>query len=255
MYAVKYSNKADWLRNRNGRFKIGTLEQYRSSESVSFRLSDHREGIQRIMVGGSSGSVRNLTLPGGSYFGHISWQDCGAGILHETSHNEYIFCVSLGGYDREHHKIMLNGDDKGYPGNPELTHYVQIDLRLFDAALKKWAVKALGILREGQTTAYTFSKSVIYEGRDVEISPLTAQSMSTEAMKTNALIRAVFHKPQPFAAEKEFRICLRTGGEFSGLSSGAGPLFPSSRLFKKSVLHSGCISSKAHIPNRKTRRH
>ncbi len=247
---VKYCNKETLNYLLHGSFKIGTLEEYRTSEMEAARMSDRQEGIANVLIGQGSGRIERLELPNGGVIEDCTFENCGAGVYLTTHYNEYIFCCTIGEYRKSHHEVMLTGSNTEYEGNKDLEYFVELDLSAFLKALKTWAEKTKGVLKNGSSEAYLYSRPVTYNDRTVEMSTEWAQATSVEERNSLALTRAVFSKPGFFAPEQEYRINLRISGGYNGAPFGASALFPKSHKLKMAIKRYGRFGGSIKIPRK-----
>ncbi|MBV1865865.1 MAG: hypothetical protein KUG74_15730 [Rhodobacteraceae bacterium] len=244
MIITKYFNSDDWDRYEAGGFKIGTLQEYRTSEQDVARMCDTGEGIAQRTFGEGDEYIEHMELPS-SILNNVSIRDSSTtAVAVNTRFNEYVFCASEGGYDRSHHVKMIEGEvlDGGfeYAGNKDLDCYAELDLRNFLGGLRFWGrLNKRKITTSLQPEKYVYGRPVSYESRaiDNELKPVSY----VDGTVTNDMYqKAVFNKPRSFSTEKEFRIVFRAFAP-SFPPIGTLPLYPCIRRLKNSIVNMGKI--------------
>lgn len=240
MKFVKYSDRESWRLNNSGSFKVGTLSEYRSSEANVARMSDHFEGIHELSIGEASGHIVDAEIPGLGRFENVSWDSCRSFAVERTVVNEYVFCGSLGAYDKKHHSTMRYGNGTDYPGNSDLTHFVEIDLPSFIRGIELWSRKCL--LANSETEVRVYHERVQYSERNSHASVELAASLPHSMRTADARYRATFIKPQIFSEEKEIRIILEVRTNGRPPEKDASALYPKSFGLKRAITRSGVLS-------------
>ena len=226
---------------KSGSFKLGTLGEYRNQEGAENtleRMSDRGEGLSERIYGGSSGKIDRM-VNGGMVFEHMSWSNCGDGISLVDEINDYVFCASIGSYDREHHSRILFGNQSiGYNENPDLDAYAEIDLGFFLHGLKSWLTRSGNISANREwMPRQVYAKPVIYGDRITRRDIPNSLSVNHQ-IDEELYFSAVFNKPSRFQTEKEVRVVARCKFPLF-LPSGAGALFPKSQELRNSIVRMG----------------
>jgi len=236
---------ADQLKNYGkGSFKIGTLSEYRNSESSSARMADTGEGITERRSPLSSGIMKSYrTLDGLVFSGNI-WENCGSGFVASSVINEYIFCATFGDYSKDTHKKLLYGcqlsEGHWYSGNPDLTHFAVINVEKFILALRLWIKSRRRSFKKnfdpiGDIGGY----QVVYRERFEELHQPIVKYDELENFD-KIYLQSVFFKPPHFLPENEFRISMNVHQD--GLPpEDALPLFPCSLGLKNSIVRFGQV--------------
>ena len=120
------------------------------------------------------------------------------------------FCSSIGRYDRNHHRTMLEGEPfpatSPYVGDRALTHYAVIDLERFLRAVNQHLQTRSDIFPDGfsgithQAVAYREKRNMPMDFNRVSegVARLTREEMD----------EAINVKPPIFSPEREYRVVL-----------------------------------------------
>lgn len=245
MIITKYFPEANWEDYCKGSFKIGTLQNYRGTEGQNCptpaRMTDVFEGVSLTGYGKDKAYLSSHRAGDGSVWHNASFSGHGFPLIEGYEFNEYVFCASVGRYDRSHHKMMVHGYDYGdgsnYRGNIELTAYAEIDLRKFKKALRHWLLSAKCVTSKFPVSEIIDSRKVIYEDR-FEARELSELEEGRRPMTLEEYLRAVFYKPPLFRVENEVRVTVQTTAPVF-LQEDAPPLYPCSRRFLRSIVSMG----------------
>lgn len=188
----------------DGRFKIGTLREFRACELATGAFSDAGEGTSVIAI---KGDVRNASFSiGNNVFSNNTFIGNGTAIVvsHELDAN--AFCASTGPYNTKRHEILM-GETAGYKGNPEWTAHLILNTERLIGALKALQASAARptILGCGP---------IRYDKRELEGVQFDIPALINDQRRLQHALDCVFVKPKRFSIEEEFRIGLipTTGG-------------------------------------------
>jgi hypothetical protein len=239
---TKYFNTEKNVKDyQSGSFKLGTLGGYRNqegAENIFERMSDKGEGISERIYGGSSGQIDRM-ISGAMVFEQMSWSNCGDGISLVDEVNDYVFCASIGSYDREHHSRILFGNESvGYKGNPDLDAYAEIDLEIFLRGLRSWLTQSGNISANREwMPRLVYAKPVTYGDRITRRDIPDSLSVNHQ-IDEELYFSAVFNKPSRFQTEREVRVVARCKFPLY-LPAGSPALFPKSQELRNSIVQMG----------------
>jgi hypothetical protein len=237
VYLTKYFNVAqNWDHYANGSFKIGTLAEYRKAEAGLARMSDNEEGLSQYTFGGGTETYDNLQI-GGLFIGRMELVDCGPAVGMDLTFNDHVFCASCGPYSQPHHAAMRNGDGQKYLGNSDLDGYAVLDLNMFYDALISWAQTDAKFETALPVTEVFSGQAVSYENRNLH-QPLASNAVLQNVIDSERYKRTVFHKPERFSIENEFRIAI-SASKPNYPDEKAEAFYPQSESLRKSIVKMG----------------
>ena len=243
MRVVKYFNdEKNWTDYESGSFKLGTLAEYRNSDSGLARMKDKGEGVHDQGFGSGTGVIKNIVLPGNIRIDNLSVSGTGNWIGTNVTFNEHVLCVSKGEYSRSHHEEMMAGWGTGfedeYLGNQDLNSFAVIDLGELLYGLRCWA-KTSGVLNSteplkrvvrSRSVSYGVERKSSYEIDDIW---KVWQKMTFEDYE-----KAIFSKPRVFQREKELRVVVSLSCPLTQQNDVA-PHFPKNEILRKAVKRLG----------------
>ncbi|MBU2937017.1 MULTISPECIES: hypothetical protein [Pacificibacter] len=217
--------EADMLENyQSGSFWFGTLKRYRMIEKkeagvvVEPRFSDRREGMVEHAHNFETGHAKSVKI-GGMTFTNCFFGGNGTDIMITHEFNDFVFCASWGAYSHQQHLDIKDGamSEAGtqYEGNPNLTHFAEIDLIDFLDAVNFEAPRTPFWNTTLPASEYLLHSRVKYGQTQKSISiPSTYESSGLD-VTTDDYLRTLFTKPKHFSPENEFRIVLRANAPSS----------------------------------------
>ncbi len=231
-----------------GSFKFGTLQEYSSGEKASLgaRMRDFTEGKREIKIAmPDTGDIGRIEVPGlifeDNYVDLASCPPRGRRYAFDytIATNEWVFCSSIGPYDRDHHHSMrsgLNDSQTGlYPGNSDLTHWVVLDVALFSNAIRLAAIEHP--FYSGYDKEILFQNSVSYNKSD-EIIPYYDNIKIGEEDLIAHSMNTVFSKPPFFSVEREYRFILRLKAPYCADVDDPAAIL-TSELLRRSIVEIG----------------
>lgn len=239
---TKYFNaEKNWAHYEAGSFKIGTLEEYRKSESGLARMSDKGEGVAELGFGSGGGKIHRMELPNGNLIENCTFENVGTAVVVASSFNEHVFCCSIGKYSKKHHDAIRYGekfpDGTEYLGNEDLDAYAEIRLDKFLQAIRFWAFSAEVFTSQGPLVNSVFAKGVLYEERILR-KPLPLVSKPDTTLTEERYLKTIFCKPVQYKTENELRVVVRLRSPFLA-PEGASAVYPSSRRLHRSIVTMG----------------
>lgn len=192
---VKHCRPLDRDSMLGGSFRIGTSLDYSTMEGGGL-LDDHKEGHASLHLVGDQ-HFSNTHIPSiGITLSNVSFIGGRVAIALEFAVDTYVFCTSDGAYCHARHMNMLRGTDQ-YQPNPGLTAYVTLDKVRLGVAITSALAEQIG------RKPSLLGLPVRYDGRN---SRHTDQSAFLEPDATQrAAFKAVFHKPESYQLEEEYR--------------------------------------------------
>ncbi len=230
-YVTKYCDDDARQCLLNGSLKFGSLIGYRKGEET--RFTDQSEGmVERVINFQTEGPVSHFKTPIIETFGNlgVTIKNCG----YSKEFDERVFCSSIGPYDTEHHKVMLEK-------NSDVRHYLVFDLRRLIA----------GLVHETRNNAeYTLVPgklnvvygAISYKEKAREENPVLNASFGYQSPKfsPNEFLKSVFTKPPFYCYENEHRIMLRLHATEAPATDGH-PIFVENDYLRKAIVESGTI--------------
>lgn len=233
---TKYFDKNVLPFVEQGSFRFGTLQSYRAKEGEALgldRMSDDREGLVQNAIFPAGGRISYANI-GGNTFVDCGFTTIGGGapIMAQSAINDFIFCASLGGYDREHHEKLLEK-------NPDLSEYAVIDLDRFLKGIR-FSAPHQTTLRYSLGHPWLLHKPVRYGSTQTEYHVPSTFNFDTRRSSSDEYERTVFCKPERFSHEKEFRVVIRPYAP-ACISTDEQELILKHRKLQASILHIGSI--------------
>lgn len=203
---TKYFSKHALPFIEKGSFRFGTLQSYRATEQQLLdRMSDDREGVVQCAIHPEEGHISQAVIQGIT-FENCTFVNCGVPIMVQTEINDFVFCASIGGYDKSHHEHMLTG-------NPDLTEYAILDLDLFIRGIRFSAPHQYNFNNK-TGHPWLLCGHIIYDNPQVEYHLPSSFNFNDHQSLPNEYERTVFCKPQRFSHEKELRIVIRPNAPY-----------------------------------------
>lgn len=247
-FVTKYFSEDSLQYIESGSFKFGTLQEYSSCENaiIGTRMGDFTEGKHEIKVKmPSTGNIGRIEVPGLIFEDNfVDLESCSPrgrqyAFEYTIATNDWIFCSSIGPYDRDHHRSMrfgLNDNQTGtYLGNPDLTHWVVLDVALFLNAVRLAAKEHP--LYSGCDKQFLFHNDVSYNKYD-EIIPYRENIKIHEEDLIARVTNTVLSKPAFFAVEKEYRFILSLKAPYCADFNDPAAILTSD-LLQKSIVEIG----------------
>ena len=237
-FITKYVSCKDLHYYVSGQVKFGTLEHYRADERL---LTEQRRNAIEMRLGDDldEGKEKQIfSVPDGKRVGKISAPGIvlhggnfkSVNIVNHIEINDWVFCASIGAYDRTHHKKM-----KEVNPDRQLTSYVVFDFAKLLRALDIYFRERYFVLQHAGKVPYLIASKVHYQEREIRADISQFGDVDLTASSQEDYERAVFSKPVGFKHEKEFRIVAGLNRP-NFAPRGAQPVFPKSELIRKSMI-------------------
>lgn len=183
----------------SGSIKIGTLREFRNTETGTGAFSDEGEGISSTQI---TGDVHNATFQaGGNFFVNCSFVgNRGSAIKSQLTIEANAFCASIGPYSAERHR-RLSAESANYKGNPKWTAHVVYNTDRLISAFQS-------LRNEISHQCLFIYGSIEYRARNRTGTQREIAKLFDGTTEFIHSVDAVFIKPELFAVEEEFRLGL-----------------------------------------------